>query len=104
MPHQTVSVARFIDGRSAVVAVAVLGVTAAVVLLAMFELRSRPLAALATISLLADAAALVTFSHIPAQNVDLAKLGYLIIVMFPVGLLAWFTVGSALLWYSRSGR
>ena len=95
MPHQTVSVARLIDGRSAVVAVAVLGVTAAVVLLAMFELRSRPLAALAAVSLLADAAALVTFSHIPVQNVDLAKLGYLIIVMFPVGLLAWFTVGSA---------
>ena len=93
--HQAASVARLIDGRSAVVAVAVLGVTAAVVLLAMFELRSRPLAALAAVSLLADAAALVTFSHIPARNVDLAKLGYLIIVMFPVGLLAWFTVGSA---------
>lgn len=96
MQHQAMSAALFIDSRSAVVAVAVLGVTAAVVLLALFELRSRPLAALAAVSLLADAAALVTFSHIPVQSRDLAKLGYLIIVMFPVGLLAWFTVGSAL--------
>jgi hypothetical protein len=96
MQHQAMSAAQFIDSRSAMVALAVLGVTAAVVLLATFELRSRPLAALAAVSLLADAAALVTFSHIPVQSRDLAKLGYLIIVMFPVGLLAWFTVGSAL--------
>jgi hypothetical protein len=94
--HQAVPVARLIDSRPAVVGVAVLGVTAAVVLLAMFTLRSRPLAALAAVSLLADAAALVTFSHIPVQSRDLAKLGYLLIVMVPAGLLAWFTVGSAL--------
>jgi hypothetical protein len=96
MPHHGMPAAQLIDGRPAVVAVAVLAATAAVMFLATFKLRSRPLAALAAVSLLADTAALVTFSHIPVQNRDLTKLGYLLIVMFPVGLLAWFTAGSAL--------
>jgi hypothetical protein len=96
VPHPVLPAARLIDGRPAVFAVAVLGVTAAVMVLAAFEFRSRPLAALAAVSLLADAAALVTFSHIPAKNADLARLGYLLTVMVPVGLLAWFTAGAAL--------
>jgi hypothetical protein len=96
VPHQAPPAAPLIAGRPAVFAVAVLGVTAAAMVLAAVKLRSRPLAAAAAISLLADAAALVTFSHIPAQPVDLAKLGYLLIVMVPAGLLAWFTIGSAL--------
>jgi hypothetical protein len=84
-----------IDARSAVFAVAILALTAAAMLMAVLQLRSRHLASLAAISLLASVAALVTFSHIPSTSHDLDRLSYLMIVMFPVGLLIWLTVGSA---------
>lgn len=86
-------IARLIDGRSAGFALACLAVTAAAMLLAALWLRSRPLAGLASISLLTTAAELVTFSSIPVKDHGFA-LSYLIIIMFPVGLLTWLTVGS----------
>jgi len=100
-PRQQLGVARLIDGRSAVFAVAILAVTAGAMLVAVFWLRSRPLAALAAISLLASAAALVTFSRIPLKGDSLVRVGYLIIVMFPVGLLIWVTAGPAFVLTAR---
>ena len=90
---------RLIEARPAGFAVAVLCVTALVLPLAVFKLRSRWLASLATISLVADAAAVIAFSGIPSS--DLGRLNYLVLVMFPVGLLAWLTVGSAVLLTGR---
>ncbi len=94
-PRRQDNVVRLIDSRPAVFAVAILAVTAAAMLVAVFQFRSRPLAALAAISLLADAAALVTFSRVPLKGDSLSRLGYVVVVMFPVGLLAWLTAGSA---------
>jgi len=94
-PRQPLSPYGLIDARSAVFAVVILAITAAVMLVAVLRLRCRPLASLAAISLLVSFAGLVTFSHIPVKRDDLARLGYLMIVMFPVGLLIWLTVGSA---------
>jgi hypothetical protein len=82
-----------IQARSALFAVAILAVTAAAMLVAVFQLRSRTLASLAAISLLVSGAALLTFSRIPVEG--LGRLGYLLLAMFPVGLLIWLTVGSA---------
>ena len=95
LPRQQPDVARLIDARPAVFAVAILGVMAAALLVAVFQLRSRRLARLAALSLLAGAAALVTFSHIPVRGDSLSRLGYLVTVLFPIGLLAWLTAGSA---------
>jgi GrpB protein len=82
-----------IQTRSALFAVAILVVTAAAMLVAVFQLHSRILASLAAISLLASGAALVTFSRIPVEG--LGRHRYLLLAMFPVGLLIWLTVGSA---------
>ncbi len=87
-------IARLIDGRSAVFALACLAVTAAAMLAAALWFRSRPLAGLAAISLLTSAAELVTFSSIPVKGNSLSTLSYLTIIMFPAGLLTWLTVGS----------
>jgi hypothetical protein len=88
--------AQLLGGRTAVFAGAVLTVTAAALFAALFQLRSRPLAAIAVISVLTSAAALVTFSQIPRTRDSLGRLFYLVTVMFPVGLLIWLTIGSAL--------
>jgi hypothetical protein len=90
---------RVIQARPIGFAVAVLCVTSLVVALAVFRLRSRWLASLATVSLMTDAATVITFSGISPY--DRSRLNYVILVMFPVGLLAWLTVGSAVL---LSGR
>jgi hypothetical protein len=101
LARQQPDVARLIDGRPAVFAVAILGVTAAAFLLAVFQLRSRRLARLAALSLLASATAMVTFSHVPVTGDSLSRLGYLVTVLFPVGLLAWLTAGSAFVLTAR---
>ncbi len=84
-----------IEGRSAVFAMAVLAVVAAALLAAVFWLRSRSLARVAALSVLASAAALVTFSRIPLKGDSLIRLWYVTTVLFPVGLLAWVTLGAA---------
>lgn len=88
-----------IQARPIGFAVAVLWITSLVVALAVFRLRSRWLASLATVSLMTDAATVITFSGISPY--DRSRLNYVILVMFPAGLLAWLTVGSAVL---LSGR
>jgi hypothetical protein len=87
---------RLIEARPAGVAVAVLAVTVAVLLLAVFTLRSRWLASLAAVSLLVSLAAAVTFSGVPADRRDFSRLSYLILALFPAGLLAWLTAGAAI--------
>jgi hypothetical protein len=84
-----------IEGSSAAFAVAILAVTAAALLAAVFWLRSRLLARVAALSMLASAAALVTFSRIPVGSDNLLRLWYLTTVLFPAGLLAWLTLGAA---------
>jgi hypothetical protein len=90
-------VTQLLAGGTAVFAVAVLTATAAALFAALFLLRSRPLAAIAVISLLDSAAALVTFSQIPVSQDSLSRVFYLAAAMFPAGLLIWFTIGSALM-------
>jgi len=94
-PPPEVRVAQFIEARSAVAATAVLAVTAAALIAAVSWLRSRALARLAALSLLASTAALVTFSRIPLKGHSLIRLWYVTTVLFPVGLLAWLTIGAA---------
>jgi hypothetical protein len=96
-----------IEARPAVFAPAIFAVTAATLFVAVLKLRSRKLASLVVICLLAGVAALVTFSRIPLTRDALSRLHYLIIAMFPVGLLFWLTVGSAVVLTCRqviSGR
>jgi hypothetical protein len=84
-----------IEGRSAAFAVAILAVTAAALLAAVFSLRSRFLARIAALSVLASAAVLVTFARIPLGSDNLIRLWYLTTVLLPVGMLAWLTIGAA---------
>lgn len=77
------------------VGIAMLVVTAAVLVVAVRPLRSRPLAAVAAVSLLASGATIATYSGIPALNVGHPGQNYLLIVLLPVGLLAWLAAGSA---------
>ncbi len=92
-PHQHVHAARVIFGRPAPFAVAVLAVVAVALFAAVLAFRSRPLARLAAVSLLTSGAALVTFSHIPPGTATQARLGYLMMIMVPAGLLDWLTAG-----------
>lgn len=94
-PQRRLDLYALIDARPAVFALAILAVTAATLLVAVLQFRSRQLAGLAGISLVASVAALATFSRIPRTSDGLHRLSYLIIVMFPVGVLTWLTVGSA---------
>jgi hypothetical protein len=95
-PQPKMNVAQFIEGQPAGFAVAALAVMAAALLAAVFWLRSRVLARVAALSVLASTAALVTFSRIPLGGDSLIRLWYLSTILFPAGLLAWLTIGAAL--------
>jgi hypothetical protein len=82
------------ESRPAVLGVVTFAVMATSLLVAVLKLRSRQLASLTAIALIASVAALVTFSRIPLTSDALGRLHYLIVVMFPVGLLIWLSVGS----------
>lgn len=75
--------------------VAVLALTGVALIVAVWPLRSRRLAALAAVSLLTSGAVLATYASIPAHNLDHPGQTYLMIVLLPAGLLGWLTVGSA---------
>ncbi|MGP8001630.1 MAG: hypothetical protein ACLPKI_30545 [Streptosporangiaceae bacterium] len=75
--------------------VAVLAVTAAVLAVAIWPLRSRRLAALAAVSVLASGAVLATYSNIPLHDIGHRDQNYLLIVLLPVGVLAWLATGAA---------
>ncbi|HEV2373253.1 MAG TPA: hypothetical protein VGS19_13900 [Streptosporangiaceae bacterium] len=91
----SVTLLHMIQSQSVAAGVALLVLTVAEVFLAAFGLRCRSLTALAGISLLADAAGLVTLSRIPVDAVD-TRLSYLFIVMIPVGMLALLTFVATL--------
>lgn len=98
---------RLFETKPAAFAVVILASTTMILLIAVFWLRSRRLASLAAISLLVSAAAAITISRVPAGHGDRGRLSYLIIVMFPAGLLIWLTVATALFLAGRqliSGR
>jgi hypothetical protein len=98
--HQLPALQRIAD-RPAGFAVATLIVIAAVLVIAMRPLRSRRLAALAAVSLLVSLATLITYSRIPAGSPSLNALNYLDVITFPVGVLAWLVVGSAVVLAGR---
>jgi hypothetical protein len=88
-------IASQISGRTPASGVAMLALTAAVLVVAVWPLRSRALAALAAVSLLASGAVLATYSNIPVHNVGRHDQNYLLIVLLPAGLLIWLATGSA---------
>jgi len=93
-------------GRSAAVGVAVLVVTAVLLAVAIRPLRSRWAAALAGISLLASVTAVISYSSLPVSDIAtitsaLNSLNYLLAPMYPVGVLAWLTLGSVLVLAGR---
>jgi hypothetical protein len=92
---------QLISHRSAGLAVAVLVLLAVAAVMAVRPLRCRPLAALAVVTLVISLGSLVTYSGIPLQNSSLNTLGYLILVLFPIGVLSWLVVGS---WAVLTGR
>jgi hypothetical protein len=94
-------IASQIGGGSPALGLAVLALTAAVLALAVRPLRSRRLAAMAAVSLLASGAALATYSNIPVLNLGHRSQNYLLIVLLPVGVLAWLAWGAAAVLASR---
>jgi hypothetical protein len=88
-------IAREIGGRTPAFGVAMLVLTAAVLAVALYPLRSRRLAALAAISLLTSGAVLATYSNIPVHNIGHRDQNYLLIVLLPAGLLIWLATGAA---------
>ena len=73
---------------------AVLVLLAVAAVMAVRPLRCRPLGALAVVTLVISLGALVTYSGIPVHNTSLRTLGYLIVLLFPVGVLTWLVLGS----------
>jgi hypothetical protein len=69
--------------------------------MAVRPLRCRPLGALAVVTLVISLGSLVTYSGIPVHNTSLNTLGYLIVMLFPIGVLSWLVVGS---WAVLTGR
>ena len=94
-------IAHEIGGGTPAFGVAMLALTAAVLAVAVRPLRSRRLAALATVSLLASGAVLATYSNIPVHNLDRHDQNYLLIILLPVGLLAWLATGAATMLAAR---
>ena len=83
-----------ISHRSAGFAVAALILIAVAGITAVRPLRCRPLASLATVTLVISLGSLVTYSGIPVHSGTLLTLSYLIVLLFPVGVLSWLVVGS----------
>ena len=95
-----------ISHRSAGFAVAALILIAVAGITAVRPLRCRPLASLATVTLVISLGSLVTYSGIPMHSGTLLTLSYLIVLLFPVGVLSWLVVGSWAVFMARliSGR
>lgn len=65
-------------------------------LIAVFVLRSRQAAALSVLSLIISATALLTFSSVPAHILAISPLNYMMVLLFPVGFLAWLAVTTVI--------
>jgi hypothetical protein len=100
-PMPPAAIYQLISHRSAGVAVAVLVLVAVAAVMAVRPLRCRPLGALAVVTLVISLGSLVTYSGIPVHNTSLNTLGYLIVMLFPIGVLSWLVVGS---WAVLTGR
>jgi hypothetical protein len=83
-----------ISHRSTWFAVAALILIAVAGITAIRPLRCRPLASLATVTLVISLGSLVTYSSIPVHYTSLNTLPYLVVLLFPVGVLSWLVVGS----------
>jgi hypothetical protein len=92
--QQSAAIYQLISHRPAGLAVAVLILVAVAAVMAVRPLQCRPLGALALVSLVISLGALVTYSSIPVHNTSLLTLGYLIVLLFPVGVLSWLVVGT----------
>jgi hypothetical protein len=95
-----------IEQRAAWFGVAQLIVTVLALIAAVVLLRSRRAAALTVLSLLAGAAAVETYSGIPAWNIwrPDTDVSYLMAPMFAAGVLAWLAVGSVLVMAALRAR
>ena len=91
---QPTAIFNLISHRSAWFAVAALILIAIAGITAIRPLRCRPLASLATVTLVISLGSLVTYSSIPVHYTSLRTLPYLIVLLFPVGVLSWLVVGS----------
>jgi hypothetical protein len=98
---QPAAIYPLISSRSAGFAVAVLVLVAVAAVMAVRPLRCRPLGALALVTLVISLGSLVTYSGIPVNSGSLNTLSYLIVMLFPVGVLSWLVVGS---WAVLTGR
>jgi hypothetical protein len=83
-----------INHRPVWFAVAVLVLLAVAAVMAVRPLRCRPLGALAVVSLVLSLGSLVTYSGIPVHHTSLNTLIYLIVLLFPIGVLSWLVVGG----------
>jgi hypothetical protein len=95
---------RHVSDRSAGFAVAALIVVAVAGVAGVWPLRCRWLAALALVSLLVSMAALATYASIPVHYTSLRSLNYLIVLLFPIGVLSWLVIGSAVVLAVRRAR
>ena len=91
---QPSAIYHLITHRPAWFAVAVLVLLAVAAVMAVRPLHCRPLGALAVVSLVISLGSLVTYSGIPVHNTSLRTLAYLIVLLFPIGVLSWLVVGS----------
>ena len=85
------------------------GVVALVILVAavaaaLGPLRSRRLAALAATTLVLSLGALVTYSSIPVRPTTLLTLGYLIMLILPLGVGCWLVTGTVIVLTVRWAR
>jgi hypothetical protein len=92
-----------VERRSAAFGVAALVLAVVALAVAIYPLRSRRTAALAVISLLVSATALITYSGVPVASITTnpTSLNYLMAPMYLVGVLAWLTTGSVLVLIGR---
>jgi hypothetical protein len=98
---QPTAIYQMISHRPAGFAVVVLVLLAVAAVTGVFPLRCRPLAALAVVTLVISLGSLVTYSGIPVRYTSLSTLSYLIVMLFPIGVLSWLVVGS---WAVLTGR
>ncbi len=103
---QPTAIFNLISHRSTWFAVAALILIAVAGLTAIRPLRCRPLASLAAVTLVISFGSLVTYSSIPVHYTSLGTLPYLVVLLFPVGVLSWLVVGSWAVLMARliSGR
>jgi len=83
---------------------AVLVLVAVSMVAAVRPLRSRRLAALATVTLVLNVGALLTYSSIPVHNTSERTLSYLIVLLLPIGVLSWLVIGSCAVLAARQAR